>query len=91
MIDFLKPIKSEQVEKNISEVVNKSKDIAVKTVDFQNAMFKESLKFFNDVTDKYFYTYTSKLAEAADQSVGYAKEYIQTGTVKTVFANSAKN
>ena len=91
MIDFTKTVKPEQIEKQIADAVTKSKDVALKVVDYNEAMFKESLKFFNDVTDKFFYTYTVKAAEAVNQSTGYAKEFIQTGTVKSLFGNSVKN
>ena len=88
MFDFTKlAIKPEQIQDGI----NKSKDVAVKAVDYNNALFKESLKFFNDVTDKFFYTYTVKAAEAVNQSTEYAKELIQTGTIKSVLASSTKN
>jgi len=72
-------------------VVNKSKDIAVSTVDFGNTLFNESLKYFNEITGKTFYTYTVKAAEAHTQVTDYAKEFIKTGTVKEIFAGSAKN
>ena len=88
MFDFTKlAIKPEQIQDGIE----KSKSAAVKAVDFNNTLFKESMKFFNDVTDKFFYTYTVKATEAVNQSTEYAKEFIQTGTVKSVFGNSAKN
>jgi len=90
MIDFTKTVKPELIEKNIADAVTKSKDIAIKTIDFNEVLFKESLKFFNDITDKFFYTYTVKAAEAVNQTSEYAKEFIQTGTLKEVFANGAK-
>lgn len=76
---------------SIDSTVAKTKEVAIKTVDFNNTMFKESLKFFNDVTDKFFYTYTEAVAKAANQGSEYAKEFINTGTVKTLFANGGKN
>ena len=91
MIDFTKTVKPEQIEKQIADVVTKSKEAAIKVVDYNEAVFKESLKLFNDMTDKFFYTYTVKAAEAVNQSTGYAKEFIQTGTVKSLFGNSVKN
>jgi hypothetical protein len=71
--------------------VNKTKDVAVSTVDFGNTLFNESLKFFNEITGKTFYTYTVKAAEAHTQVTDYAKEFIKTGTIKEIFANSGKN
>ena len=88
MFDYTKmTVKQEQID----DMVEKTKIIATKTVEFNNTMFKESLKFFNDVTDKYFYTYTSKVAEASEKGTEYAKEFIKTGQVKSLFANSGKN
>ena len=72
-------------------VVNKSKEVATSTVDFGNTLFNESLKFFNEITNKTFYTYTVKAAEANNQATEYAKEFIQTGTIKEIFAGSGKN
>ena len=71
--------------------VNKTKDVAASTVDFGNTLFNESLKFFNEITGKTFYTYTVKAAEAHTQVTDYAKEFIKTGTIKEIFANSGKN
>lgn len=88
MFDFTKlSVKPEQFQ----DVIEKSKEIAEKTVDFNSTMSKESLKFFNDVTDKYFYAYTVKVAEAINQGTEYAKEFIKTGAIKPVYTNSTKN
>lgn len=88
MFDYTKmTMKPEQVQ----DTIEKSKDFAIKTVEFHNTIAKESLKFFNDVTDKYFYTYTAKVAEAVNQGSEYAKEFIKTGTVKSLYPSSAKN
>ena len=76
---------------DLAFAVNKSKDVAVSTVDFGNALFTESLKFFNEITNKTFYTYTVKAAEANNQATEYAKEFIKTGTIKEIFAGSGKN
>lgn len=76
---------------DLAFAVNKSKDVVVSTVDFGNALFTEGLKFFNEITNKTFYTYTVKAAEANNQATEYAKEFIKTGTVKEIFANSAKD
>jgi hypothetical protein len=76
---------------DITFAINKSKDVAVSTVDFGNTLFNESLKFFNEITGKTFYTYTVKAAEAHTQVTDYAKEFIKTGTIKEIFANSGKN
>ena len=88
MIDFTKlSIKPEQIQ----DAVEKTKTVAVKAVDYNGTVAKESLKFFNDVTDKYFYAYTTKVAEAINQGTEYAKEFIQTGTIKSLYTGSAKN
>ena len=88
MFDYTKfNVKPEQVQ----DTIEKSKDFAIKTVEFNNTIAKESLKFFNDVTDKYFYTYTAKVAEAVNQGSEYAKEFIKTGTVKSLYTNSGKD
>ena len=73
------------------EVVSKSTDFGIKAIDFTNAVFKEQLKFFNDVTDKFFYTYTTQVAEAANKGAEYAKETLGKVEVATIFGNSAKN
>ena len=91
MFDLTKTFKPEQMEKQVADAVTKSKDIAVKAIDFNEIIFKESLNFFNDITDKFFYTYTLKAAEAVNQTSGYAKEFIQTGTVKALSTGGAKN
>lgn len=72
-------------------VVNKSKEVATSTVDFGNTIFNEGLKFFNEITNKTFYTYTVRAAEANNQATEYAKEFIKTGTIKEIFAGSGKN
>ena len=88
MFDYTQfTVKPEQIQ----DTVKKSKDIAIKFVEFQNAIAKETLDFFNNVTDKYFYTYTAKISEAVNQGSEYAKEFIQTGTVKAVSTNSGKH
>jgi len=76
---------------DITFAINKTKDVAISTVDFGNTLFNESLKFFNEITGKTFYTYTVKAAEAHTQVTDYAKEFIKTGTIKEIFANSGKN
>ena len=91
MIDFTKTFKPEQIEKQVADVVTKSKDLAIKTIDFNEIIFKESLKFFNEATDKFFYTYTVKAADAVSQTTEYAKEFIQTGSVKAFPTNGTKN
>ncbi len=76
---------------DLAFVVNKSKEVATSTVDFGNTIFNEGLKFFNEITNKTFYTYTVRAAEANNQATEYAKEFIKTGTIKEIFANSGKN
>ena len=74
----------------INQVVNKATDIAIKTIDFQKAIFAESMKYFNAVTDKMFYTYTTKAAESVNSATEYAKENITANQKKVanLFGNS---
>ena len=76
---------------DLAFAVNKSKEVATSTVDFGNTIFNEGLKFFNEITNKTFYTYTVRAAEANNQATEYAKEFIKTGTIKEIFAGSGKN
>lgn len=87
MFDYTKSFKPEQFQ----DTVEKSKEVAIKAVEFNAIIAKESIKFFNDVTDKYFYTYTAKVAEAVNQGSEYAKEFIQTGTIKALSTGGLKN
>lgn len=75
---------------DITFVVNKSKDVALSTVNFGTTLFNESVKFFNEITNNTFYTYTHKVVESNNQMSEYAKEFIQTGTIKEVFGNGVK-
>lgn len=74
----------------LNTVVEKSTSIAIQTIEFQRTLFAETLKYFNDVTDKMFYTYTVKAAETVNSATEYAKENITTGQKKVanLFGNS---
>ena len=65
--------------------ITKTTDVAVKAIDFNHAVFKESMKFFNDITDKAFYTYTVSTADAVNKVTEYAKETIKTQKVPNIF------
>jgi poly-beta-hydroxyalkanoate depolymerase len=74
-----------------NQMFDKQKNLAIKAVDFNKEMADLSLKFFDEITEKYFYTYTLKASEMVKQGTENAKEFIKTGAVKTVFGNSTKN
>ena len=76
---------------DIAFAVNKTKEIAVSTVELNNKIFNEVVKCFNEITNNSFYTYSTKVVEFTNQNSDYAKEFIQTGTVKSLFGNSVKN
>jgi|NOAtaT_6_FD_contig_31_818485_length_451_multi_6_in_0_out_0_1 predicted DNA-binding protein (UPF0278 family) len=86
MFDYFKNAKVPQID----EIVAKSTDVAIQTIDYQNSVFKETLKFFNTVTDKFFYTYTVSAADAVNKGTEYAKEAITKAgkQLSTVSANS---
>lgn len=71
-------------------VFNKAVDIGLATIDYQAKMFTNTLEYFNQVTDKMFYTYTVKAAESVNTATEYAKENITTGSKKVanLFGNS---
>lgn len=72
----------------INQAIDKATGIAIQTLDYQKALFSETLKYFNDVTDKYFYTYTVQTAEAVNKGMEYAKENINKSKVANLFGDS---
>lgn len=76
---------------DIAFAVNKSKEIAKTAVTFNNTVFNEAIKCFNQITNNTYYTYTAKVVEFSNQTADYAKEFIQTGTVKAFSGSSVKN
>lgn len=67
------------------DIVTKTSEVAVKSMDFGQLIFKESMKFFNDITDKAFYTYTVQATDAINKVTEYAKEAITTQRVPNIF------
>jgi hypothetical protein len=59
-------------------IINKSFTTTVETFEFQRTLFAETLKFFNALTDKNFYTYTVKAAETVNSATDYAKENLES-------------
>jgi len=69
--------------------VKKTTDVTIKALEFQELLFKESLDFFNDITDKAFYTYNVNAAKAITKGTEYAKEAIvKTGQLSKVSGSS---
>lgn len=58
-------------------LINKTADVAACTIDLNNSIFHQSLKFFNEITDKMYYSYTVKAAESLNTVSDYAKENIK--------------
>lgn len=67
--------------------VNKSIDLTVSTIEFQGSILTKSLEFFNEVTDKMFYTYTVKAAESINAATDNAKENISKLKSYNVFGS----
>lgn len=63
-------------------VFNKSTDIAIATMDYHAKLFTVTLEYFNQVTDRMFYTYTVKAAESVNGATEYAKENITSNKKK---------
>ena len=69
--------------------VKKTTDATIKALEFQELLFKESLDFFNDITDKAFYTYGVQAEKAITKGTEYAKEsLIKTGELSKVSGSS---
>lgn len=73
---------------NPEKVITKTSEVAVKAIEFNQCVFKESMKFFNDITDKAFYTYTVQALDAVDKVTGYAKETITNQKIPNLFGVS---
>lgn len=74
----------------ISEVIDRVTNVTLQTIDYQKSLFSETMKYFNGITDKMFYTYTVKAAETVNSATEYAKENITTSKAKVanLFGNS---
>lgn len=74
----------------VEMTIDKVTDMAVQTIDYQKAVFSETLKYFNEITGKMFYTYTVSAAESVNNATEYAKENISNSKKKVanLFGNS---
>lgn len=73
----------------LDEAVKKSTNVTIKALEFQELLFRESLDFFNDITDKAFYTYGVQAEKAITKGTEYAKEaLIKTGQLSKVSGSS---
>jgi hypothetical protein len=73
----------------LDKAVKKTTDVTIKALEFQELLFKESLDFFNDITDKAFYTYGVQAEKAITKGTEYAKEaLIKTGELSKVSGSS---
>lgn len=73
----------------LNDAVKKTTDVTIKALEFQELLFKESLDFFNDITDKAFYTYGVQAEKAITKGTEYAKEAIvKTGQLSKVSGSS---
>ena len=73
----------------LNDAVKKTTDVTIKALEFQELIFKESLDFFNDITDKAFYTYGVQAEKAITKGTEYAKEaIIKTGELSKVSGSS---
>jgi hypothetical protein len=73
----------------LDKAVKKTTDVTIKALEFQELLFKESLEFFNDITDKAFYTYGVQAEKAITRGTEYAKEaLIKTGQLSKVSGSS---
>jgi hypothetical protein len=73
----------------LDKAVKQTTDVTIKALEFQELMFKKSLDFFNDITDKAFYTYGVQAEKAITKGTEYAKEaLIKTGELSKVSGSS---
>lgn len=68
----------------VEYVINKTTSNIAATIDFNTLLFTKSLEYFNDITDKMFYSYTVKAADTLNNVSDYAKENINQSTIKIV-------
>jgi hypothetical protein len=80
---FAKTLETPELE----YAVNKSIDATIATIEFQGDILTKSLEFFNQVTDKMFYTYTVKAAETINTATENAKENISKLKTYNVFGS----
>ena len=71
-------------------VFNKVTDVTIATIEYHGKLFTTTLEYINAITDKMFYTYTTKAAESVNAATEYAKENITTNNKKVanLFGNS---
>jgi hypothetical protein len=63
---------------------NKTTDVMVSTIDFNTVMTSKSIDYFNQVTDRMFYTWTVQAIDAINKVSNYAKENITESKTKIV-------
>lgn len=68
----------------VEYVINKTTSNIAATIDFNTLLFTKSLEYFNDITDKMFYSYTVKATDTLNNVSDYAKENINQSTTKIV-------
>jgi hypothetical protein len=64
--------------------INKTANAVTATIDFNTNVYTKSLEYFNEITDKMFYAWTSKAAESLNTVSDHAKENITETTTKIV-------
>jgi hypothetical protein len=71
-------------------IMNKTTNTIEATIDFNAALFTKSLEYFNEVTDKKFYSATVQIADSINNITDYAKENIKTSTntLRSLFGNT---
>jgi hypothetical protein len=65
----------------------KSTSFMVDTMEFQKSVYIKSLEYFNQITDRMFYTYTEKASETIEAATEYAKENIKQQKVANLFGS----
>lgn len=70
-------------------VINKTFSNIATTINFQTTLFVKGLEYFNELTDKAFYAYTTQAADAINTISDYAKENIteSSGKVSKLFGD----
>jgi len=68
--------------------VDKTTDISIKSIDFGTNMVRESLNYFDNVTDKAFYTYSKNIVDVTNKVAEYAKETIKSQKAPNLFSTS---
>lgn len=71
----------------LNQFAEKANTFAVKSLDFQFGVTKQTVDFFDSITDKKFYTYTQKALETVRTMNEYAKENITKIKDASVFGS----